>query len=45
MTNAISLVFKVLVPFVVIAFVLALILEERPLRNTTALENGQNTND
>lgn len=45
MTNAISLVFKVLIPFVVIAFVLALILEERPLRNTTALENGQNTTD
>ena len=45
MTNAISLVFKVLIPFVVIAFVLALILEERPLRSTTALENGQNTND
>ena len=45
MTNAISLVFKVLIPFVVIAFVLALILEERPLRSTTALENGQNTTD
>ena len=45
MTNAISLVFKVLIPFVVIAFVLALILEERPLRNTTALENGQTTTD
>ncbi|MSO59659.1 MAG: MFS transporter [Ilumatobacteraceae bacterium] len=43
MTNAISLVFKVLIPFVVIAFVLALILEERPLRSTTALENEYNT--
>lgn len=40
MTNAISLVFKVLIPFVVAAFVLALILEERPLRSTSALENG-----
>lgn len=40
MTDSISMVFKVMVPIAIIAFVLTLFLEERPLRETTALAQG-----
>lgn len=40
MTDSITMVYKVMIPITIIAFILTLFLEERPLRETTALTQG-----
>ncbi len=44
MTDSITMVYKVMIPITIIAFVLTFFLEERPLRETTALAQGGVTN-